>query len=397
MKIAWVCYYPGYLVPDRPKLQHDPAFHAVPWITLQAPLVAAHPDIELHIITIGKHYSGDDHFVHNNIHFHFLRLPRLPRALMLYQIDRRRIHACLHNIRPDLAQGFGTESSYGYAATSSPYPSLLMMQGSIFEIFKALGKTRWGYPELIVPLFLERRTVRACRYFICETAFSTGLVRRINPNAEIHQITTPVRPEFFEIQRQPPPADAPIILFVGSLIPAKGVEILLESFSELLRTFPQARLRLVGHSDPAYQAVLDAHIVRLDLKERVTQYGFCRIDALIQHFSVATLLVLPTLMDTAPNVIAEAKVAGVPVVASAVGGVLEMIESNVTGILVLPGSTDSLTAGLLDGLRDPDRMTAMAARAQLHAQRDHRPDVQVEKLIAVYRQINTTAGQSRRK
>ena len=197
MKVAWVCYYPAHLLPDRPKLQDDLAHHPVPWVSLQAPLVARTPDIELHIIRVGRRYVADDHFVHDGIHFHFLRVPRLPRVLAAYQIDRLRIHRCLREIQPDLVHGFGTESSYSYAAVSSPFQSLLMIQGVQSEIVRALGSSRWRSPQLFLPMALERWTVRRCKDFVCETNFAAEFVRHLNPTANIHMLRTPVRHEFF--------------------------------------------------------------------------------------------------------------------------------------------------------------------------------------------------------
>ena len=114
MRIAWVCPYPASEFRSRPSLgQSRKAPHPVPWVTIQAPLIAAVPDIELHLLTVGRDYSADDHFQHNGIHFHFLRVPPVPRALLWYQLDRRRIHRCLDSIAPDVVHGFGTEAGFG--------------------------------------------------------------------------------------------------------------------------------------------------------------------------------------------------------------------------------------------------------------------------------------------
>jgi glycosyltransferase involved in cell wall biosynthesis len=387
MKVAWICYYPPHLIPDRPKLRNDLSRHPVPWVSLQAPLVAKTPGVELHVIRVGKGYEGDDHFTHNGIHFHFLTLPRLPRVLSWYQVDRVRIHRCLREIRPDLVHGFGTESSYGYAAVTSSYPSVVMMQGVNSEIYRSLGSLRWQRPHLIVPLIIERFTVRKCRNFICETNFASEFVRRLNPAAKVHMLRTPVRHEFFAIKRNPSPDNKPVLLFVGSVIPEKGIEILLNSFAETLKDFPAADLRVIGHFTPSYARVLESLMIRLGIAKQVTMYGYLNVKELARHFAEATLLVLPSFMDTAPNVIAEAQVAGVPVVATAVGGIPEMTEPDVTGILVQPRSVPSLTAGLLRLLRDSATAKSMAAAAQERVMSHYEPDKQVKKLLGVYRAI----------
>src|SRR6266576_6113919 len=85
LRVAWLCPYPAVEFSDRPALKPVRAdVHPSPWITLQAPLVAALPGIELHVVTVGKAIVSDDVFEDRGIHFHFLKVPRIPRALMLY-------------------------------------------------------------------------------------------------------------------------------------------------------------------------------------------------------------------------------------------------------------------------------------------------------------------------
>ena len=231
MRIAWVCFYPASDFSSRPSLRAcRKAFHPVPWVTLQAPLVAATTDIELHIVTVGRDYSGDDHFEHQGIHFHFLRVPRVPRALLWYQLDRRRIHRCLAAVGPDIVQGFGTEGSFGYAAATSGYPALIRMQGIMGRIVPAVGwRGLIRNPGWIVPMVIERTTVRRCRRFICPTQFAADFVRQVNPSARVHLVKTPVRSVFFSLRRNPPPPARPELLFLGSVLSAKGIETLLEA------------------------------------------------------------------------------------------------------------------------------------------------------------------------
>ena len=70
-----------------------------------------------------------------------LRIPPVPRAALLYQRDRAVIHRCLRQLRPDLVQAFGTESSFGYAGVTWPGPSVLMIQGIVAELVAAQGWT----------------------------------------------------------------------------------------------------------------------------------------------------------------------------------------------------------------------------------------------------------------
>ena len=341
----------------------------------------------MHIITVKKNCQSDDYFEQDGIHFHFLKIPQVPRVGLLFQVDLYRIRRCLRSIQPDVVHGFGTESGYGFSAVNSGYPSVLMMQGIVAEIVGAMGK-RMAYfnPMLILTLLLERQTIRRCRHFVCETNFSADYVRRVNPSANIHLIGNLVRNEFYGLRRVP---NSDIdLLFVGSIIPAKGVEVLLKAFARILASFPKAHLHLAGVSDDKYfYNVLNPLMANLDLQDRVVFHGYCTVDTLLPLFAHAKLVVLPTLMDTAPNVLAEALVAGVPVVASAVGGIPEMLSGGALGVLVQPGSVDSLVEGISQVLLDPVEATNRASSAQAKAQREFNIENQAHKLVDVYQLV----------
>lgn len=396
MKVAWVCEYPASLLPDRPALRTVPPSHPVPWVVVQAPLVAQ-SGIELHVITLSKHITQDDEFVSGGMHFHFLKIPAVPRAALAYQWDRKRIHDCLRAIQPALVQGFGTESSFGYSAVTSPFPSVLMIQGIVSRITRVRGwSTVLSHPGLLMALLIEWLTVRRVRHVICETGFAERFVKEHNSNAIVHRIHTPVRDHCFDVTRRPADPARPEILFVGWVVPAKGIEVLVQAFADVVKVFPGATLHVIGPYDARYyQEVLRPEVERLGLSSLVHFYGHQPAAVVAERLATATVLALPTLMDTAPNVIAEARAAGVPVVASAVGGIPELVEDGVDGVLVPSGSAQQLSGAIVALLRDPAGSATMARRGRDRAVRDHRASTQVPKLLTVYRDILAATGKSR--
>jgi glycosyltransferase involved in cell wall biosynthesis len=391
MKVAWVCEYPAASFAERPALRRVPSGHPVPWIVVQAPLVAA-SGIELHIVTVSKRVERDDEFTSGGIHFHFLKIPALPRAALGYQVDRRRMTACLRRIQPAIVHGFGTESSFGYTAVSAPFPSVLMIQGIIARITQARGSG--GFARQLgerVSLAVERTTVRRARHVVCETSFAADFVRELNPRAVVHIIRTPIRDEWFEIVRRIDRA-APEILFVGWALPEKGIDVLVAAFSKVVAECPGAVLHVVGPYEGTYfERILEPEVARLGLADRVVFHGQQPAAIVAERVSRAALLALPTRMDTAPNVLAEARAAGVPVVASAVGGIPELIEDGVDGVLVPDGSAAALASAIVTLLRDPVSAAAIGERGRDRVRRDHRASVQVPKLLGVYRDVLATA------
>jgi len=103
------------------------------------------------------------------------------------------------------------------------------------------------------------------------------------------------------------------------------------------------------------------------------------------------VLALTSLWEGLPRVIPQAMAAGVPIVASAVGGVTEVIEDGLTGLLVPPGAPDVLAGRLRELLLDRRRGQALAARARECAG-EFELDEMLRRLDALYRELGGAAG-----
>jgi glycosyltransferase involved in cell wall biosynthesis len=131
------------------------------------------------------------------------------------------------------------------------------------------------------------------------------------------------------------PENARLIAVVSRLNPLKGIEYFLEAAAILAARFEDVFFPIVGDGiDPEYTAALKDHAARLGLGRRVIFTGF-RLD--ISSIMPDLLIsVLPSLSEGLSNVLLESMAAGVPVVATKVGGNPEVVEEGVTGILVPP-------------------------------------------------------------
>jgi teichuronic acid biosynthesis glycosyltransferase TuaC len=157
-----------------------------------------------------------------------------------------------------------------------------------------------------------------------------------------------------------------LLLSVGHLIPEKGQHVLLEALAGLLANGSQtARLFLIG-DDPAprsgYRSRLERQIRALNLDARVELPGAKPQSELRAWYGAADALVLPTFREGCPNVVREALACGLPVVASRVGGVPELISSEALGLLVEPGDVPGLAAAIGSALeRSWDRVAIARA------------------------------------
>ena len=165
------------------------------------------------------------------------------------------------------------------------------------------------------------------------------------------------------------PAATPVshvVVAAGRLSPEKGFAVLADAAAAVLRDCPSAGFVLFG--DGAGRAALGEQITRLGLAGRFLLPGFTRdLDRLLAG---ADLLVIPSYTEGLPNVALEAGAAGVPVVATAVGGNPEVVADGETGLIVPPGRPDDLAAGIVALLRDDGvrRRMGDAARRRMRAE-----------------------------
>jgi glycosyltransferase involved in cell wall biosynthesis len=191
------------------------------------------------------------------------------------------------------------------------------------------------------------------------TAYTTGLVRELGlePADEF-----PAYMDFGSFLQSPPqPLPAtPQILFVGVLERYKNVEGLAEAWRRAAPRVPDAKLRLVGSG--TLRPVVE-QLVR-DLPEQVSWTERLSQEEVSRALDESTGLVLPSRSEGMGRVIVEAFCRARPVVASRVGGIPDLVEHEVNGLLVEPGDTEALTDALVRVLTDVELAERLAAGAQ---------------------------------
>ena len=160
------------------------------------------------------------------------------------------------------------------------------------------------------------------------------------------------------------------VVFVGRLDAVKGVPLLLEAFATVRARHPQARLTIAG--DGPARARLEARTQALGLTEVVRFAGYLDEPAVAWLLETSDMLVLPSFAEGLPVVLMEAFASRIPVIATQVAGVPELVEDGVSGFIVPPGDVETLTDRLDRLLSDPALCAAMgtAGRAKVEAEFD---------------------------
>jgi glycogen(starch) synthase len=207
---------------------------------------------------------------------------------------------------------------------------------------------------------------------------------------EAEHLTLPVPapgPDF----RRVPAAD-PMFVFCGRLDRTKGVALLLRAFARLWTTVPAARLRIVG-TGPDRDG-LERLAEGLGLGEAVTFRGWVRPPEVAREIADAWALVAPSLWAEPLGLVAlEAIVRGIPVVASASGGLGEIVEHGVSGLLFPNGDVEALAQRLVSiasGAAFPGHTLSDAiVRRAVEA---HDPELYTRRLRGIFTSLTTRAA-----
>ena len=155
------------------------------------------------------------------------------------------------------------------------------------------------------------------------------------------------------------PIEAKVIGFTGGLLPVKGHRYLLAALPKVLKAVPDVWVMLAGGGSLRDELVQMA--AALDIRDRVKFLGHRNdIMRIIHAYDVVALT---SLSESMPYSLLEGMSFGKPIVASAVGGVPEVVEDGVTGLLVPPGDVNAIAEALIQILQDPEKRALMGQAA----------------------------------
>ena len=176
-----------------------------------------------------------------------------------------------------------------------------------------------------------------------------------------------------------------LLLSVGRLSQEKRLSVLLDAFARVSRVRPEARLAIVGDGPARAELRRTAPCGTVFVGEA---YG----EELARLYASADVFCFPSTTDTFGQVLLEAGASGLPAVAAAAGGGLELVGHGRTGLLVAPDDAGAFAAALLELADRPERREALGAAGRLTAL-DRTWDAAIARLAEVYRDLGGVAPQ----
>jgi glycosyltransferase involved in cell wall biosynthesis len=252
--------------------------------------------------------------------------------------------------------------AFATAARAARCPLVLQLHGAGFER---------SHGEPLMRTLLERA---ACVLIACEA--QRAWVRSLARNAHTVCLSHPVSQEAPQAS-----ARGNLVLFLGRMEAGKGIFDLLEAVAALRGAVPDVRLVCAGDGD---RIAVARYAERLGIADAVKFTGWVGPSGKRALFESAAVFALPAYDASLPVSLPEAMAAGVPVVASSVGGIPEIVSDGTSGLLVAPGDKASLERALRKLLTDAARAARIGAAGRETARLRFAPERALAPLEEIY-------------
>jgi glycosyltransferase involved in cell wall biosynthesis len=289
-----------------------------------------------------------------------------PKALRKQGIDRPFIHT-IHGV---LADEYEQAKKNGYQTSRSRMANYFMHR---------LAK-------------LEEQTAQDAKLIVTISNYSLEKIQkhygvekskvRIVPNGVDTEKFKPTETQ--AARRQFGLGNEPCVLFVGNLIPRKGLSFLLEAAKKIVKENRDTQFLIVGEGP--LKTPLTMSLESADLSGNFKLLGNLKEDALPAIYNCADVFVLPSIQEGQGIVLLEAQASGKPVVAFDVGGIDEAVRNGETGLLVKRGNSEELAEALLSLLADKTWRQKMGANGRGFVSENFTWYISAQKMLKVYQE-----------
>jgi glycosyltransferase involved in cell wall biosynthesis len=282
-------------------------------------------------------------------------------------------------IDPDIVHGQGTERDCAIAAVLSGRPNVLTIHGNMRVHAKRLEYSHQLYYKIAAAL--EGFCLRKTDGVVAISRYTEDLVKPLC--ARTWLLPNAVDRRFFNITPVPP--EIPRFLVVGSIGHRKNPIGLIETCEDMLSA-GRCTIAFAGdgeHGSDYYRAFEQ----KLKTVPNLELLGFLDRDELAAEFARSTAVILPTFEDNCPMVVLEGMAAGLPVAASRVGGVPDLIEHDVDGLMFDPHRPADMKSVLEALATDCGLRQRLGAKARETATHRFHPRVSAGEHLRIYREV----------
>lgn len=377
--VAWISDFPVEWLPDPPTpLRSLPKQHPTTWQRVLLSEFENNSALRVHIIVLRKQIAADLRFERNGVIFHILKVPGGLRAPSFFWVDTFLIRRALKRIQPDLIHAWGTEKGAALIAARLPYQSVVTIQGLLTWYKELIPMVPYEhFATVFEQISLKRATIAST-----ESSFAVAYLKKKYSNLQVHQAEHAPNWLFHQIQRCPQLKPLRFIS-VGTLNYRKGTDLLLRALDALSREMSLELILVSGRNRDYFNSVQST--LSPEFTRRIVFKADLSPSEIAAELSLATMLLMPTRADTSPNAVKEAVVAGVPVVASSVGGIPDYVFPEMNGILFESGDLSGLTQAIRSACVHPLFSKGLVNEETLARTREYlSPKKMAENFLSIY-------------
>jgi glycosyltransferase involved in cell wall biosynthesis len=364
--------------PHKDYANPQPHFGTAPAALLQG--LAMMPEMEVHVVSCIRQPVTSPEKIAPNIFFHSLVVPKTGWMKTLFQGCVRAARKKIREIRPDIVHGQGTEADCSLSAIYSGFPNVLTLHGNLRSVARINGDPPFSYNWMAARLegFVLPRTDGV----VCITNYTRSAVKDLARRTWL--LPNAVDMSFFDVQAAPDLTAPPVGLCVGTICGYKNQNAFIRALDPFAK---EKKFRLVFLGQPGAGDYGREFLQLVRERPWCEHTGFVNREQLKSRLKTATFLALPTREDNCPMVVLEAMAAGVPVLASKIGGVPDLIESEKTGLFCDPDRPESFCEGVAKLLADRNFARQLATAARAEALRRFHPLVIARRHLEIYREV----------
>jgi glycosyltransferase involved in cell wall biosynthesis len=326
-----------------------------------------------------------------------------------YEENLPNFRKAIELFKPDLIHVWGTEFPYGLIVREmTDIPVVVYFQGNLTVYSKKyfsgmsmpalIRRLLSGYPFFNIDYkiwqkreVIEREIMRKTEFIFGRTDWDRRVSLALAPGARYFYLHDVIRPRFYELNWQPVKSAVPVYLTTSSPSFYKGFETVIDTAKILTGNRVPFTWLVAGLKEDQPMVKLMLQHTGIGVRDlealNIRLLGTLSEAELTAHLLKCDVYVQVSHIENAPNSLAEAQLAGVPIIASFAGGTSSLLRDGEHGVLVQDGDPFALAGALQEVKKYADRHYAMAAEGRRVARRRHDPSGIYADMLAGYSEI----------
>lgn len=380
--------------------------------------------IELHVATaykipklVNEEINGINYYV-------------LPTTKSLFKYNKKleaTWKTVINKVQPDVVHIHGTEYAHGLALINScpDINYVVSIQGmlSVCKRYYHAGLSNYDIIKAITlrdilkrdTIFSAKRKfvargkieldyIKKVKHIIGRTDWDLAHTKAINPKATYHFCNEVLRENFYAGNKWAFKAAEKNTIFLSQAgYPIKGLHQVLSAVSLVKKQLPDIKIKIAGDNIVKSENLVDKikrngyanliiqRIKKYDLSENVVFLGVLDEHEMKQAYLSSNVFICPSSIENSPNSLGEAQLLGVPSIASYVGGVPNMINHGISGLLYRFEEIEVLAHYILQVLNSEELCTKLSLNGIIEATKRHSQQHNVEQMVSIYKAVNETS------